>query len=373
MPARPARIGILTGGGDCPGLNAVIRAVTKTAVTVFGAEVIGFRDGYHGLVFDRTLKLHYDDVSGILTRGGTILGMSRRDSFFRIPGTDRKVEGPDRTARARAVFRKHGLSCLIAVGGEGTLTVAAHLDRSGIPMVGVPKTIDNDVPLTDQTFGFDSALAVATEAVDRLHSTAESHHRVMVLEVMGRHAGWIALHAGVAGGGDIILIPEIPFSWDVVCSAVKRRARRGRKFSIVVVAEGAVPHGGRETSSGAADGIKRARLGGIGNLISQGIEKKTGLESRATVLGYLQRGGEPTPFDRVLATRYGHASAVFAARGLTGVMTALRSGKIDPVSLKLISRGRPRAVPPDSPLLAAARAVGTCFGDEHPGMGVKGA
>jgi 6-phosphofructokinase 1 len=364
---RPARIGILTGGGDCQGLNAVIRAVTKTAATVFGAEVLGFRDGYHGLVFNRTLKLHYDDVSGILTRGGTILGMSRRDSFFRIAGTGRKPDGPDRTAQARKVFRSHGLSCLICVGGEGTLTVAAHLDRSGIPVVGVPKTIDNDVPFTDQTFGFDSALAVATEAVDRLHSTAESHHRVMVLEVMGRHAGWIALHAGVAGGGDIILVPELPFSWESVCAAVKKRARHGRKFSIIVVAEGAVPSGGRETGTGAVDGLKRIRLGGIGNIVAQEIEKRTGLESRATILGYLQRGGQPTPFDRVLATRYGHSAALFAARGMTGVMTALRSGKIDPVPLTLVSGGRPRTVPANSPLLMAARAVGTTFGDEKPG------
>ena len=362
-----SRIGILTGGGDCQGLNAVIRAVTKTASTVFGAEVVGFRDGYHGLVFDRTLKLHYDDVSGILTRGGTILGMSRRDSFFRIAGADRKIDGPDRTSRARAVFKKHGLSCLSCVGGEGTLTVAAHLDRSGLPVVGVPKTIDNDVPFTDQTFGFDSALAVATEAVDRLHSTAESHHRVMVLEVMGRHAGWIALHAGIAGGGDVILVPEIPFSWESVCGAVKTRARHGRKFSIIVVAEGAVPRGGTATGTGAKDGLNRVRLGGIGNIVATEIEKRTGLESRATILGYLQRGGQPTPYDRVLATRYGHAAALFSARGMTGVMTALRSGKIDPVPLTLVSGGRPRTVPLNSPLLMAARAVGTTFGDEKTG------
>ena len=366
---RPARIGILTGGGDCQGLNAVIRAVTKTAATQFGAEVVGFRDGYHGLVFNRTLKLHYDDVSGILTRGGTILGMSRRDSFFRIPGSDRKIDGPDRTARARTVFRKQGLSCLICVGGEGTLSVAAHLDRNGIPVVGVPKTIDNDVPLTDQTFGFDSALSVATEAVDRLHSTAESHHRVMVLEVMGRHAGWIALHAGVAGGGDVILIPELPFSWDSVCASVKSRARHGRKFSIVVVAEGASPKGGIATGTGALDGLKRIRLGGIGNIVAQEIEKWTGLESRATILGYLQRGGQPTPFDRVLATRYGYSAAQFSARGMTGVMTALRAGKIEPVPLRLISMGRPRTVPANSPLLMAARAVGTSFGDEKTAKG----
>jgi len=363
---RTPRIGILTGGGDCQGLNAVIRAVTKTAVTQFGAEVIGFRDGYHGLVFNRTFMLHYDDVSGILTRGGTILGMSRRDSYFRIPGADRKVEGPDRTARARAVFRKHGLASLICVGGEGTLTVAAHLDRNGIPVVGVPKTIDNDVPLTDQTFGFDSALAVAAQAVDRLHSTAESHHRVMVLEVMGRHAGWIALHAGVAGGGDVILIPEVPFTWESVCATVKSRARHGRKFSIVVVAEGAKPRGGKAAGTGGVDGLKRACLGGMGNIVAREIEERTGLESRATILGYLQRGGEPTPYDRVLATRYGHTAALFSARGLTGVMTALRAGKIEPVPLGLVSRGRPRTVPANSPLIMAARAVGTSFGDEEP-------
>jgi len=343
----------------------VIRAVAKTAINAHGTEVIGFLDGYHGLVFNRHVILHYDDVSNILSKGGTILGMARREKLFRMSGDARATAGTDHTSRARRVFKEHGLSALVCVGGEGTLAVAAHLDASGIPAVGVPKTIDNDVPFTDQTFGFDTSLAVAAEAVDRLRSTAESHHRVMVLEVMGRHAGWIALHAGLAGGGDIVLIPEIPFSWGAVCAVVERRARRGRRFSLIVAAEGAHPRDGQESRAGGrADGLNRARLGGVGNLVAGEVERRTRLESRATVLGYLQRGGEPTPFDRVLATRYGHAAASLAAEGTTGVMVAFRSGDITTVPLERLARGRPRLVPPDSPLLAAARAVGTSFGDQ---------
>lgn len=359
---RPRRIGILTGGGDCPGLNAVIRAVVKTAINVFGVEVVGFLDGYRGLVTNRTQKLHYDDVSNILTRGGTILGMSRRDSYFRIAGSETKHGGPDRTAHARKIFRRHGLSSLICLGGEGTLAVANHLNGAGIPIIGVPKTIDNDVPLTDQTFGFDSALSVATEAIDRLHTTAESHHRVMVVEVMGRHAGWLSLYSGLAGGGDVILLPEIPFEWGKVCEFVCRRARRGRRFSILVVAEGARPKGEGAVYRSRIDGMNRSVLGGIGEIVAARVEKRTGLESRAVVLGHLQRAGSPTAADRILATRYGHAAARLAAAGKTGVMVALQEGRIDVVPLARVAEAGARLVPADHPLLKAARAVGTSFG-----------
>ena len=337
------RIGILTGGGDCPGLNAAIRAVVKTANHSLGMEVIGFIDGFHGLVENQTVPLTYDGVSNLLAQGGTILGTSSRETFFRIAaGSRQKPSQTDRCADAMSVFRKHRLRGILCVGGEGSLTIARHLNRFGIPMIGVPKTIDNDVPETDLSFGFNSACTIATEAVDRLHSTAASHHRVMVLEVMGRGAGWIALESGMAGGGDVILIPEIPFSIGAVCEVVRKRHRRGRRFSIIVAAEGAIPHGGIA--------------------LSEQIEKKTGLESRATVLGYLQRGGAPTFFDRMLATQFGHAAACLAARGGFGKMVRLRGGMISTVPLNRLS-GKPRKVPLNSPLIAAARAVGTSFGD----------
>ncbi len=347
---RRKRIGILTGGGDCPGLNAVIRAVTKTAVHELGMEVVGFLDGFRGLVEDKSIPLTYDAVSNILSQGGTILGASSRDNFFRVPsGPAQKVPpGKDRFPEALRTFRRHDLAGLICIGGDGTLTVAYHLLRRGIPVIGIPKTIDNDVRHTDLTFGFHSACAVATEAVDRLHSTAASHHRVMVLEVMGRSAGWIALQAGIAGGGDLILIPEIPFSLKKVLDVVLHRSKRGRRFSLVIVSEGAGP--------------SRPKPGGIGIALSEKIEKETGLESRATVLGHLQRGGTPTFFDRVLATQFGYAAACLAARERYGKMICLRKGSFSTVDLRQVS-GRPRNVPLNSPLIAAARAVGTSFGD----------
>ena len=357
MHGMARRIGVLTGGGDCPGLNAVIRAVVKTAVNEYGMEVTGFLDGFFGLVWNRTIRLDFDAVSNILNRGGTILGMSKRDEFFSAKGRNmRPVDGRDRTGQARKVMRRLRLSGIVCIGGDGTLTVASHLNDNGIPCVGVPKTIDNDIEATDQTFGFDSAMDVATEAVDRLHTTADSHHRVMVLEVMGREAGWIALHAGLGGGGDVILIPEIPFSVSSVCRTVMDRVKRGRRFSIIVVAEGARHAGGKPVFAG------KGRLGGMGEAVAAEVEKRTGIESRATVLGYLQRGGAPSAFDRVLATRFGHAAACFAAEGRFGLMTALRSGSIEGVPLSAIA-GRPRTVPLDSPMLAAARALRTSFGE----------
>ena len=353
-PPRGGRIGILTGGGDCPGLNAVIRAVTKTAVHQLDMEVVGFLDGFRGLVENETLPLTYDAVSNIITQGGTLLGTSGRETYFGVPAGSRlKPSKENRLKDALGVFRKHDLSGIICIGGDGTLTVAHHLHHRGIPMIGVPKTIDNDVPNTDLTLGFNSGCTVATDAVDRLHSTAASHHRAMVLEVMGRRAGWIALEAGLAGGGDVILIPEIPFSMDTVCEVVRRRHRSGRRFSIIVAAEGARPRGKKEGWA--------APCGGVGIALSGEIERRTGLESRATVLGYLQRGGAPTFFDRVLATRFGHAAALLASGNRYGKMVCLKKGTLATVDLKLGS-GRTRTVPPGSPLVAAARAIGTSFG-----------
>ena len=349
------RIGLLTGGGDCPGLNAVIRAVTKTAVHRFGMEVIGFLDGFRGLVEDETVSLTYDAVSNLLSQGGTILGTSGRETYFGVAaGSRMKPSKGNRFKDALRVFRKHRLRGIICVGGDGSLRVAHHLHRRGIPMIGVPKTIDNDVPNTDLSFGFNSACTVATDAVDRLRTTAASHHRAMVLEVMGRHAGWIALESGLAGGGDVILIPEIPFSTDAVCEVVRQRHRRGRRFSIIVAAEGTHPRGKKEGWA--------ASSGGVGITLSGEIQRRTGLECRATVLGYLQRGGTPTFFDRVLATRFGHAAAGLASRNSYGKMVCLRRGALAAAELRR-ALGPARRVPLSSPLVAAARAVGTSFGE----------
>jgi 6-phosphofructokinase 1 len=318
------RVGLLTGGGDCPGLNAVIRAIVRKAVDVYDAEVFGFFDGWRGPLEDVGEPLTLDSVSGILPLGGTILGSSRTNIFKRDDGVQRVSE----------TLRSRGIDVLIAVGGEDTLGAAEKLHQHGLAVIGVPKTIDNDLAATDQTFGFDTALQIATEAVDRLHTTAASHHRVMVLEVMGRHAGWIALHAGVAGGADAILIPEIPFDIDEVCGHIERRQTRGRKFSIVVVAEGATPTAGSlSTASSTLDEFGHERLGGIGQLLEQEIGSRTGKDARATVLGHVQRGGTPTAFDRVLATRYGLAAIDAALEGRSGVMAALRGTEIELVPL----------------------------------------
>ena len=302
------------------------------------------------------VSLGFDDVSNILTLGGTILGTSSKDNFFQVReyGKRQGMAIKNRLSDAKRVFKKHRLDGLICVGGDGTLTVAHHLHRNGIPIIGVPKTIDNDVRETDLSFGFNTASTIAAEAVDRLHTTAASHHRVMILEVMGRHAGWIALHAGIAGGGDVILIPEIPFSLQSVCQVVTQRSQRGRRFSLIVVAEGAHPRGGSEVKTSG-------RLGGVGPALAGQIEKKIGIESRATVLGHLQRGGTPTPFDRILATRFGHAAAVLAAKNGYGKMVRLKADVLSAVDLRRVA-GRPRCVPLSSPLITAARAVGTSLG-----------
>jgi ATP-dependent phosphofructokinase / diphosphate-dependent phosphofructokinase len=361
---RP-RIGILTGGGDCPGLNAVIRAVTKTVSHVYGGEVLGFFDGFRGIVNDDCAPLTFSSVSGLITEGGTILGTSNKDNFFGLARnkSQRNAPSKDRTRDAVAVFIKHKLDALVVVGGDGSLTVAHHLGKSGIPVVGVPKTIDNDVMHTDQTFGFDTASSIAAEAVDRLHSTAASHRRVMIVEVMGRDAGWIALQAGIAGGGDVILIPEIPYTVASVARTIKKRFAQKRRSSIVVVAEGAMSQGGAVYTTKSKNKAHPNQLGGVSQFVARDLEAATGIDCRAAILGYLQRGGTPTPYDRVLATRYGHAAAILAAENRFGRMVCLKEGRIEEVSLELVA-GRPRYVPVDSPLIKTARDVGTAFGDE---------
>jgi len=320
------RIGVLTGGGDCPGLNAAIRAIVRKGIDKHGHAFVGFRDGWRGPLENEHIELTIESTRGILPRGGTILGTSRTNPF-------KRDGGPEQLKQNLAGL---GVDGLIAIGGEDTLGAAARLHAEhGVPVVGVPKTIDNDLGATDQTFGFDTALHVATEAIDRLHTTAESHNRVMLLEVMGRHAGWIALHSGLAGGADVILIPERPFDVDEVCRLISRRHSRGRSFSIVVVAEGAVPREGTmETVTAGTDEFGHERLGGIGQRLEREIERRTGYETRATVLGHTQRGGTPTAFDRVLATRVGIAAIDAASERRWGTMAALRGNAVEMVPLK---------------------------------------
>lgn len=357
-------IGILTGGGDCPGLNAVVRAATKTALK-WGWDVIGFKDGYAGLVEDRWVKLDGDSVSGILTRGGTILGTSNTANPFAY--TIEPLGSPDNptdmSKRTAEVVAKHKLDALIAIGGDGTLSIGLKLMEMGLPVVGVPKTIDNDLAATDVTFGFDSALAVATDAVDKLHTTAESHHRVMILETMGRYAGWIALRSGIAGGGDVILLPEIPYSPEEICRVIHNRASGGRHFSIIVASEGAAPLGGGmsvyKTVKGSPDPI---RLGGVGYKIADEIEKGCGVSTRVVVLGHLQRGGTPTAYDRWLATRFGYHAAELIRDGKTGCMTALRGTEIVAVPIK-DAVSRLRCVDSTCEELSVALGTGVSFGN----------
>jgi ATP-dependent phosphofructokinase / diphosphate-dependent phosphofructokinase len=318
------RLGLLTGGGDCPGLNAVIRGVVRKGIDGYGDSFVGFRDGWRGVLDDIGEELTIESTRGILPRGGTILGSSRTNP-------DKREDG---VGAVRATLERRGLDGLIVIGGEDTLGAAHKLNEAGVRVIGVPKTIDNDLGATDQTFGFDTALQIATDAIDRLHTTAESHHRILVVEVMGRHAGWIALHSGLAGGADVILIPEIPFDIEEVCHLITRRHSRGRYFSIVVAAEGALPREGTmSVATGQMDEFGHPRLGGIGNALEREIEQRTGYETRATVLGHVQRGGTPTAFDRVLATRLGLAAIDAAHGGEWGSMTALHGTQIELVRL----------------------------------------
>ncbi len=321
-----ARIGVLTGGGDCPGLNAVIRAVVRRGLVDGGHSFVGFRYGWAGVLADDASELTRQSTAGILPRGGTILGTSRTNPF---------ADGQDRTAAIQRTLSTRGVDILIPIGGEDTLGVAQRLHREGVPVVGVPKTIDNDLAGTDVTFGFQTAVQIVTDAIDRLHTTAESHNRVMVVEVMGRHAGWIAAHAGIAGGADAILVPERPFDIEEVVAHLRRRHAHGPNFSIVVVAEGATPSEGTlQTQRETTDAFGHVRLGGIGVMLEKEIEERTGFEARATILGHVQRGGTPVAYDRVLATRFGVAAMDAAAAGRFGTMVGLRGTEIVEVQLE---------------------------------------
>lgn len=358
------RIGILTGGGDCAGLNAVIRAVTKKAILEHDYEVIGFEDGYEGVIHNRHRPLAFDDVSGILTLGGTILGTSNKANPFKYAVKNGgKVTFEDRSKDVLHNLKDLGLTCLVCIGGDGTLTIANRLCEMGVPVVGVPKTIDNDIRGTDITFGFDSAVEVVTEGIDRIHSTAQSHHRVMIIEVMGRTAGWIALHAGVAGGGDVILLPEIPYDIQKVAQLVLKRGQEGKRFSIIVVAEGAKPRGGDVTIQKIVeDSHEKVRLGGIAFRLVAELEELTGLEARAVVMGHLQRGGTPSSFDRVLATRLGTRVVDMIEAGEFGQLCGVRCDGLLNVPLTEVAQG-PRLVSPDDPLIRSARSIGVIFGD----------
>jgi ATP-dependent phosphofructokinase / diphosphate-dependent phosphofructokinase len=362
--AHKRRLGILTGGGDCPGINAVIRAVAKKAMLEHQMEVIGIEDGYDGLIHNRFRKLKWSDVSGIITLGGTILGTSNTADPYRLA---ERVNGQltfkDVSQESIANFKRMGIDCLVCIGGDGTLNIAHRLNKDGIPIVGVPKTIDNDLIGTDVTFGFDSAVWVATEGIDRLHSTAQSHHRVMVEEVMGRNAGWIALYSGIAGGGDIILIPEIPYDINVIAERVTERNRTGKRFSIIVVAEGArAKDGNTVVQRIVKESNDPIRYGGVGFVLGAKLEELTGIETRAVVLGHLQRGGIPTPADRVLATRLGSKAVDMVEEQRYGYMVGIRCNDLVEVPLEEVAKGQ-RKVPLDDPLIRTARSIGTCLGD----------
>jgi 6-phosphofructokinase 1 len=360
------RIGVLTGGGDCPGLNAVIRAVGKDAINC-GMEVIGIEDGFLGLIENRCRRLTYADVSGILTQGGTILGSNNKSN----PERHAVGNNPDGSVCYKCVvdecfgtLKEHKIEALVVIGGDGTMTGASTFHKRGLPVVGVPKTIDNDIEGTEMTFGFQSAVATATQALDQVQTTADSHHRAMVVEVMGRNAGWIALHAGVASGSDVILIPEIPFKMENVIKKVKQRNAMGKRSSLLCVSEGARQEGGKQivarVISSSPDPV---RLGGIGKYLADLIEDQTGIESRYTVLGHTQRGGTPVPADRVLGTLLGNHAMKLLRQGKTGRMVAIQKGQLTDIDMHEPA-GKQRLVRPDDPLIAAARAVGAVFGDD---------
>jgi len=369
-------IGILTAGGDSPGLNAAIRAIGKAAQRAYGMEVIGFKDGFQGLMLNRYLRLDSDDLSGILTRGGTVLGTSRArvDKMELADGTTM-----DGRSVMSEIVEQHNMEALVCLGGDGTMRNALRLDEVGIPVLGVPKTIDNDVTGTDVTFGFDTAMGIATDAIDRLHSTAHSHHRIMVVETMGHDVGWLALGAGLAGGADVILIPEIPHDVEAVASSIQLRKEAGSAFSIVAVAEGAYSRGQASAEAAiteeleAAIGNDRRRLKNTlkelqghrskrTEQLASSLEALTGLESRVTILGHVQRGGTPSAADRLLATRLGTACADYIAEGLRGVMVAARGETTEPVPLKEVA-GITKSVPLDHPWLSSARSLGIALGD----------
>jgi len=353
-------IGIANGGGDCPGLNAVIRGAVRSAILGHGWKVIGITDGFDGLIWpERCIPLTVDSIAGILPRGGTILGTTNRGNpFHYLVEEGGKQVTHDFSLRCLENAREMGIDAVIAIGGDGTLTIARNLGRLGIPIVGVPKTIDNDLSATEVTFGFDTALHVATDAIDRLHTTAESHGRVMVIEVMGRHAGWIALHSGIAGGADVILLPEIPFTIEKVCERLRERAAKGKKFSLVVVAEGVqLP-----PTDTHGNPFPPPRPGQVGFVIGDTIHTILKKDVRVTVLGHIQRGGSPSPFDRILATRFGVEAVELVARGEFDRMVCLKAGEIESVTLDE-AVGENRLVDPNGSMVRTARAVGITFGD----------
>jgi len=360
------RIGVLTCGGDCPGLNAVIRAVTKTAIYRHDIEVVGILNGYEGLICNDVRLLDARDTSGILTRGGTILGSNNRCSPLHFPdGTnpDGSIRFIDATDKCISTIETHRIDALIVIGGDGTMSCTAPLVEAGVPCVGVPKTIDNDIHGCDLSFGFTTAMTTGTLSLDRLHSTADSHHRVMVCELMGRNAGWLTLSAGIASGSDVILLPEIPFDFDVIASFLEERMASPAGFAIVACAEGATPRGeGRTVARLVDDSPEPERLGGIGQRVADAIERQCGFETRTTVLGHVQRGGTPVATDRVLATRFGVAAIDHLIQGRHDRMVVWRNGTIDDIGI-LDAAGKQRLVPIDHPLIDAARAVRTCFGD----------
>jgi len=359
------RVGVLTAGGDCPGINAVIRAVTKSLINKHGIEVVGIKDGFQGLIEKHAQILSSNDVSGILTLGGTILGTTNKANPFKyLTKVGEETVVQDRSDEALANADKMGIEALVCIGGDGTHHIALGLSEKGMRVIGVPKTIDNDLRGTDLTFGHDTAVQIATEAVDRIHTTAMSHHRVMVIETMGRYAGWIALNAGMAGGGDIVLIPEIPYTIEAIKRKIDDRVKNGRHFSIIVVAEGAKAKGGSIViKERVTDPSESIRLGGVGQKVALEVEDVTGIETRVTVLGHLQRGGTPTAFDRILATRFGAAAADLVAEGASGEMVALKGNEISSVPIEVAVAGL-KLVDPNSSFVNAAREVGTSFGDE---------
>ena len=357
------RIAVMTGGGDCPGLNAVIRAVTKTAINRHKLDVWGIEDGYLGLIEGRIRPLNYQDVSGILTIGGTILGSSNTSNPFSFPVTvGKRTRNKDVSDQCVENLRQHGIEALVCIGGDGTMASAAEFAAKGFPIMGVPKTIDNDIWGTDVTFGFNTAVTTATEAIDKVHTTASSHHRVMIVEVMGRYAGWIALHAGVAGGSDVILIPEIPYKLDKIADYVLARSKKGKRFSIITVAEGAKAKGGRQVIfkkiKNSPDPI---RLGGISGVLAEQLGQVTGLSCRAVNLGHVQRGGSPTPIDRILGTNFGHHALELLVKGRVNRLVIWKDGKLGDVPLSRIA-GKIKTVKANDPLVRAAKAVGTSFG-----------
>lgn len=358
MPNGPQRIGVLTGGGDCPGLNAALRAVTKSLILQHDAEVVGIRDGYRGLIERNVQPLSYQDMSGILTQGGTILGASNKANPFNYQPRG----GADVSAQVVSTYQSLDLNALVAIGGDGTMSIAHGLTDLGVDIVGVPKTIDNDLAGTDRTFGFDTAVSIATEAIDRIHTTAQSHHRVMIIETMGRYAGWIALHAGVASGTDIILIPEIEYDIDEVAQVCIERQQGGQRFTIIAIAEGAKSQNGervvREEVEKTTDTV---RFGGIGRTLDDQLQQRLDSEVRTTILGHMQRGGTPTAYDRNLATAFGARAAALVAEDTFGKMVALQDGAFTEVPLSEVAN-RTRTVPLDSPLIASALDVGTSFG-----------